>query len=299
LKKLHLHLIFVSPVGSLEGLRRRLASLDTQLRENPDDIELLRHRADVLRLLGEDRGALASLESILEQRPDDLQALIVKADLLESSGELEGALAALEASGLDDVDNLLRRAELNRQLGRMEVFHRLLEEGLAVHHRDPRIREVRSIALGPDAVDEVSLDELAGLMKTLWSIVRERPGELDVLEARLERCQVWDPHHPGIGDDFDPWCATVRLLRTEKRKTEIRPVVHDGLDFCDEVLRRYPDQSFVLRLKGRLLLELGWAGDALHAFERALGVEPFDAQARRGRDHAADIMAGLRDNEKV
>ncbi|MDP6627982.1 MAG: tetratricopeptide repeat protein [Methanopyri archaeon] len=289
----------MSPVGSLAGLKRRLASLDTDLRERPDDIELLRHRADVLRLLGEDNDALGCLDAILKRRPHDHQALIVKADLLEVSGELEGALAALEEAGADDVDTLLRLAELNRRLGRMEAFHRILEDGLVAHHRDPRIREVRSLALGPDAVDEVSLDELAGLMKTLWSIVRERPSERDELEARLERCQVWDPHHPGIDDDFDPWCATIRLLRTEERDADIRPVVHDGLDFCDEVLRRYPDQSFVLKLKGRLLLELGWAGDALHAFERALEVEPFDARARRGRDHAADLMAGLRDNEKV
>ena len=253
----------------------------------------------MLRLLGEDNEALGSLDAILKRRPHDHQALIVKANLLEASGELEGALAALEEAGADDVDTLLRRAELNRRLGRMEAFHRLLEYGLATHHRDPRIREVRSLALGPDAIDEVSLDELTGLMKTLWSCVRERPSERDVLESRLERCQVWDPHHPGISDDFDPWCATIRLLRTEERDAEIRTVVHDGLDFCDEVLRRYPDQSFVLRLKGRLLLELGWTGDALHAFERALEVEPFDARARRGRDHAADLMAGLRDNEKV
>jgi tetratricopeptide (TPR) repeat protein len=82
---------------------RALALVDAVLAQTPDDVEVLRAKADVLAEAGDESGARGCLDAVLAIDPSDPRALIDRADLerdVERARALyERAIEILEARG--------------------------------------------------------------------------------------------------------------------------------------------------------------------------------------------------------
>lgn len=129
----------------------RLAVIDRQLAENPDDTSALRERARLLRLIGRQVEATQQLDALIAEDPDDGAALFERGLVEQRAGDLRRAQRwferAINASPNDPVAQL-HLAEVLYQRGQNEQALESLDTVLALDEKIADAHLLRGFVLG-------------------------------------------------------------------------------------------------------------------------------------------------------
>lgn len=138
-------------------LSQALASLDSQLRQNPANSAALVNRAYVLKELGKHAEAEAALRALLQRRPKNAVALNNLGALLLRMGRLQEAESALHEAVSIDPGSFEARVNLAAALERkrnwpeaLKLFEEVLARGEAPGQAAlirERVRRLRSLAV--------------------------------------------------------------------------------------------------------------------------------------------------------
>ncbi|BDG08351.1 cellulose synthase subunit BcsC-related outer membrane protein [Anaeromyxobacter paludicola] len=283
------------------------AELEAARRDDPSDAWVLHDLAAALLDGGDSRGAEPVVGALLRAAPGLPEARVLEARLLAAQGESARALDVLSALPASRTDPGLVR----------------LRHDLEVRVRVPALVARARRGGRPEAIAELLELErevaeeprLAAPIARAWSDLGERRRGIGVLRRAVEASPPNAPSlrlqlaallveigedaeagplleglagEPGLGRDERRWLRDLRVsraVRLSDRRREtgdpagaaaaLAPVLHD-----------YPEDPRVLDARGRNLAP-GDPDRAREAFERALALDPGDAEARRGAVDAA------------
>ena len=253
--------------------------VDTALAARPEHARALTVRAQLLALSGDFEGAGRALDTALAASPNDPEAAVMKAELLAARGKRDEAVKLLAATLSAKPAALHVRAALVPMLVTSGDLERAASEVELMTKASPRdFRTVYAEALLAYAKrDFVKARDLAlPLVATranhapslfLLGLANYELKSWSVAESSLQKVTQLVP-----GDPRAYRALTATYLHSGR--------VVQAAETADSSLRRFPDDSTLLRLAGEAQLLNGNATGALRHFERAAKLESDGSIAR-------------------
>lgn len=309
-----------------DATKLRAAATLLAAKETPEQL-LLAGRVHAF--LGDNRSAQRAFRSVLRLDPSSTTAHVELADVLAAEGHPVEAIAHYEEAARgnpDDVYPLYQAGGLMLDVGRHADAVRLLESARDSH---PNVAEVRGTLaeayrlLGryEDALREADAAlEVAELPSVLAvrGAVKLATGDPRGAETDLRRSLEQDPQSlftrfqmeaamSAMGRHPEATALFGELVQRHPDETDLRAdyaaaLLVDGdlrraLATIEQVAWDRPDDPYVLRIAGAILLSSGRHDEALVSYQRAADREPSvetltelaDAQARTGQ-----VVAALR-----
>jgi len=161
-----------------------VADLDRAVSMDPDNPELLRHRADVYLGAGKLDASIADIEKLVKLKPEDVQAHLLLAVARRSKGDLPAARAEIKKAekGLSPASNQqLTVAEMLSDLKDYEASIPHYIQWLAVHPRDTHAPLAHNSLCWARAM---AGKDLPAALKECDAALTGRPGEPATLDSR-------------------------------------------------------------------------------------------------------------------
>jgi predicted Zn-dependent protease len=243
-------------------LTRALECLDLWLERQPDEVQALAWRGEVLERLDRHQAALEDYRRVvdLDAGRDDTRLRL--ADLLLRKRQPREALTHYEEVYRRQPGNaeaLLGLALCQREVGQLEEARQLLDQLLAVEPRNPRALTAR----GQVASERGQLPEAEEWLRRAVTVV---PFERDTVYA-FEQCL----HRRGKTDEAKEWHARLERIDADlKRMNELVAQVH-----------RSPHDPALRCEAGVLLLRNGQEKEGLRWLASALRQNPAHAQTHQ------------------
>jgi len=252
-------------------------ALRRALEVEPRDLRVYSTLARWKRQRGDPEGAMAVYREMLAKSPDHRGTLLDLAELQRSDGDLEGALVTLHrlvAAHPDDAD-------AGKQLGfalyqansfdeSIEHFERVLE---AAPSDWESVFFLGAVKRRVDAEDEARVlfesipesHDYYAQARTQLSSLHEKHGRYAEALVEIERAKAAEPSR-----ELELYAATLRSKTGD----------YDGaVDFLQEMLEESPEDDSLLYNLGLVYHEGGRGDDALEAMERAVALNPENADA--------------------
>ncbi len=259
---------------SLGRMTDALAAYEAALQWSPAHCEALTNRGALLERFGRHDEALACFDAIETIRPGDSSNLFNKGSVLQKLGRHEDALAAYEEAarrGPPDAETELNRGNVLQKLGRLEEA--LASYDLSSRYRDghPQALYNKGIALqglGRPQEALAAYDTALALDPTCYEASCNRGKilhELGQLEDALAACAYALKIRPG----FLP-----ALTNRANILLQLGRGAQEAILSCNDVVRRTPEHSHSLGIRGAALRELGRLGEALASLDEAIRLNP-------------------------